>query len=54
MQNLKDKKCSVTEEEEKPEETTHILEALKASLKVKSKRPTSAIARRKMDMAVSK
>ena len=40
-------------EEEKPEETTDILEALKASLKVKGK-PTSAVAKRKMDMAVSK
>jgi len=50
----KGQKVSATEEEEKPEETTDILEALKASLKVKSKRPTSAIAKRKMDMAVSK
>ncbi|MGI8831013.1 MAG: hypothetical protein ACR2IS_00080, partial [Nitrososphaeraceae archaeon] len=50
----KGEKVSVTEEEKKPEETTDILEALKASLKVKSKRTTSAIAKRKMDMAVSK
>jgi len=44
-------------EEESAEETTDILEALKASLKVKSKpTPTSAAAKskRKMDMAVSK
>jgi DNA end-binding protein Ku len=40
-------------EEEKLEETTDILEALKASLKVKGK-PTSAVAKRKMGMAVSK
>ena len=50
----KGERVSVTEEEKKPEETTDILEALKASLKVKSKRTTSAIAKRKMDMAVSK
>ena len=44
-------------EEESAEETTDILEALKASLKVKSKpTPPSAAAKskRKMDMAVSK
>lgn len=44
-------------EEERAEETTDILEALKASLKVKSKpTPPSAAAKskRKMDMAVSK
>jgi DNA end-binding protein Ku len=40
-------------EEEKLEETTDILEALKASLKVKGK-PTSAVAKRKMGMTVSK
>jgi len=50
----KGQKVSVTEEEEKLEETTDILEALKASVKVKIKRPTSAIAKRKIDMAVSK
>jgi DNA end-binding protein Ku len=40
-------------EEEKLEETTDILEALKASLKVKGK-PTSAVAKRKMGMTVGK
>jgi DNA end-binding protein Ku len=51
----KGQKVTVKEEEEKPEETTDILEALKASLKVKSKQTTSAaVAKRKMDMAVSK
>ena len=39
-------------EEEETEETTDIIEALKASLKVKPK--SSAKAKRKMDMAVSK
>jgi DNA end-binding protein Ku len=41
-------------EEEKPEETTDIIEALKASLKVKNKPTTSAVAKRKMGMTVSK
>ncbi|CAN5148586.1 Ku protein [soil metagenome] len=50
----KGEKVFVTEEEKKPEETTDILEALKASLKVKSKQTTSVIDKRKMDMAVSK
>jgi DNA end-binding protein Ku len=51
----KGQKVTVKEEEEKPEETTDILEALKASLKVKSKQTTSAaVAKRKLDMAVSK
>ena len=51
----KGQKVTAKEEEEKPEETTDILEALKASLKVKSKQTTSAaVAKRKMDMAVSK
>src|SRR5215216_6278459 len=51
----KGQKVTAEEEEEKPEETTDILEALKASLKVKSKQTTSAaVAKRKMDMAVSK
>ena len=39
----KGQKVTVKEEEEKLEETTDILEALKASLKVKGK-PTSAVA----------
>ena len=44
------------EEEEKVEETTDILEALKASLKVKGKSPTSTAvkAKEKIRMAVSK
>jgi DNA end-binding protein Ku len=51
----KGQKVVVKEEEEKPEETTDILEALKASLKAKGKRTTStAVAKRKMDIAVSK
>src|SRR5918995_2584600 len=51
----KGQKVTVKEEQEKPVETTDILEALKASLKVKSKQTTSAaVAKRKMDMAVSK
>jgi len=51
----KGQKVTVKEEEEKPEETTDILEALKASLKVKSKQTTSAaVAKRKLDMAASK
>jgi DNA end-binding protein Ku len=51
----KGQKVTVKEEEEKPEETTDILEALKASLKVKSKQTTSAaMAKRKVDIAVSK
>jgi DNA end-binding protein Ku len=37
----KGQKVTVEEEEEKPEETTDILEALKASLKAKGKRTTS-------------
>src|ERR671921_375120 len=50
----KGQKVVAKEEEEKPEETTDILEALKASLKVKSKPHSSAVAKRKMDMAASK
>lgn len=51
----KGQKVNVKEEEEKPEETTDILEALKASLRVKGKRTTStAVAKGKMGMAVSK
>jgi DNA end-binding protein Ku len=51
----KGQKVTVKEEEEKLEETTDILEALKASLKVKSKQTASAaVAKQKMDMAVSK
>jgi DNA end-binding protein Ku len=51
----KGQKVAAKEEENEPEETTDILEALKASLKVKSKPHTSAaVAKRKMDMAVSK
>jgi DNA end-binding protein Ku len=51
----KGQKVTIKEEEEKPEETTDILEALKASLKVKGKQTTStAVAKRKMDIAVSK
>jgi DNA end-binding protein Ku len=50
----KGQKVVAKEEEEEPEETTDILEALKASLKVKSKPHSSAVAKRKMDMAVSK
>jgi DNA end-binding protein Ku len=44
------------QEEEEPEETTDIIEALKASLKVKGKSSTSAAAkaRGKMGIAVSK
>ena len=51
----KGQKVVAKEEEEEPEETPDILEALKASLKVKSKSPSvAAKARRKMDMAVTK
>ena len=54
----KSKELNVTikEEEEKVEETTDILEALKASLKVKGKSPTSTAvkAKGKISMAVSK
>src|ERR687897_1793767 len=53
----KGQKVVAKEEEEKPEETTDILEALKASLRVKGKLSTSstaAKARGKMGMAVSK
>jgi DNA end-binding protein Ku len=51
----KGQKVVVNEEEEETEETTDILEALKASLKVKSKPPSvAAKARRKMDMALNK
>jgi DNA end-binding protein Ku len=51
----KGQKVTIKEEEEKPEETTDILEALKASLKVKGKPSTTAAkARGKMGMAVSK
>jgi DNA end-binding protein Ku len=52
----KGQKVVVKEEEEKPEETTDILEALRASLKVKGKSSTSSAARakEKMGMAVSK
>ena len=52
----KGQKVTVKEQEEKPEETTDILEALKASLKVKGKpsTPTAAKAKGKMGMAVSK
>jgi non-homologous end joining protein Ku len=47
---------TIKEEEEKVEETTDILEALKASLKVKGKSPTSTAikAKGKISMAVSK
>ena len=52
----KGQKVTIKEEEEKPEETTDILEALRASLKVKGKSSTSSAARAKgkMPMAVSK
>jgi DNA end-binding protein Ku len=52
----KGQKITIKEEEEKPEETTDILEALKASLKVKGKpsASTAAKAKGKMGMAVSK
>src|SRR5215208_6173840 len=51
----KGQKVTIKEEEEKPEETTDILEALKASLNAKGKRTTStAVPKRKMDIAVSK
>src|SRR5215216_695874 len=51
----KGQKVTVKEEEEKPEETTDILEALKASLKVKTKSTSAAVAKtkRRMDMAVN-
>jgi non-homologous end joining protein Ku len=47
-------KVVAKEEEEEPEETTDILEALKASLKVKGKPSTSSVAKAKgkMGMAV--
>src|SRR5919107_1619223 len=50
----KGQKVTVEEEQEKPVETTDILEALKASLKGTGKQPTSAGAKRKMGMAMSK
>src|ERR671921_1896153 len=50
----KGQKVIVEEEQEKPAETTDILEALKASLKGTGKQPTSAVAKRKMGMAMSK
>jgi non-homologous end joining protein Ku len=52
----KGQKPVVKEVEEMPEETTDIIEALKASLKVKGKHSTSSAARArgKIGMAVSK
>jgi DNA end-binding protein Ku len=50
----KGQKVTAEEEQEKPAETTDILEALKASLKGTGKQPTSAVANRKMGMAMSK
>jgi DNA end-binding protein Ku len=51
----KGQKVTIKEEEEKPEETTDILEALKASLKVKTKStPAVARTRRRMEIAVNK
>ncbi len=50
----KGQKPIVKEIEETPEETTDIIEALKASLKVKGKASTTAKAKGKMGMAVSK
>ena len=52
----KGQKVPIKEVEETPEETTDIIEALKASLKVKGKSSTSAAvkAKGKMGMAVSK
>src|SRR5918997_3819867 len=50
----KGQKMIVEEEQEKPAETTDILEALKASLKGTGKQPTSAVAKRKMGMPMSK
>jgi DNA end-binding protein Ku len=50
----KGQKVTAEEEQEKPAETTDVLEALKASLKGTGKQPTSAVAKRKMGMAMSK
>jgi DNA end-binding protein Ku len=50
----KGQKVIVEEEQEKPAETTDILEALKASLKGTVKQPTSGVAKQKMGMAMSK
>jgi non-homologous end joining protein Ku len=52
----KGQKVTVKEEEEKLKETTDILEALKASLKVNMKSTSTVVAKtkRKMDMAVNK
>jgi len=50
----KGQKVAAKQEEDEPEETTDILEALKASLKAKSKPHTSDVAKRRLDMAVSK
>jgi DNA end-binding protein Ku len=51
----KGQKVTIKEQkEEQPEETTDILEALKASLKVKGKWSTVAKAKGKIGMAVSK
>ena len=49
----KGQKVTVKEQEEKPEETTDILEALKASLKVKGKPPTSTAAKAKGKMGMA-
>jgi DNA end-binding protein Ku len=49
----KGQKVVVKEEEEKPEETTDILEALKASLKVKGKPSTSTAAKAKGKMGMA-
>ena len=46
----KGQRLTVEEEQEKPAETTDILEALEASLKVPGKQPTSAM----VGMAMSK
>jgi DNA end-binding protein Ku len=49
----KGQKVTVKEEEQKPEETTDIIEALKASLKVKPKSTTSTAAKAKGKMGMA-
>jgi non-homologous end joining protein Ku len=49
----KGQKVIINEQEEEPKETTDILEALKASLKIKGKPTTVAKAKGKMGMAAT-
>ena len=49
----KGQKVIINEQEEEPKETTDILEALKASLKVKGKPSTSTVAQAKGKMGMA-